>query len=84
VTNRFDQHVWINDIQESIAAFGGGGGSPPSLPQQPSAADPAVEKARKDALIAAQNARGRAQTLLTGGEGVTAAAPVQRKTLLGV
>lgn len=49
----------------------------------PTAADPAVEEARRKELLAAQKSKGRAATLLTGGDGDTSEAPVERKRLLG-
>lgn len=55
----------------------------PPMPAQPTKEDPAVEEARRKELIAAQKTRGRAATLLTGGEGDTTDAPVQTKRLLG-
>jgi hypothetical protein len=60
--------------------------SPPPLPQlplSPTLDDPAVEEARKGAQIAARNARGRAATILTGGQGLVGDVPVNKKTLLG-
>jgi hypothetical protein len=50
-------------------------------PPQPEAE--AVEEARNKVKLAAMRARGRESTLLTGGMGVSGAAPVQRKVLLG-
>ncbi len=60
--------------------------SPPSLPPPPPAPsreDPAVEEARRRQAIAARQARGRASTILTGGEGDASPAPAVRKALLG-
>jgi len=58
--------------------------SPPPAPAPvPSKDDPAVEEARRKELIAAQKARGRAASILTGGEGDTTDAPVTQKRLLG-
>ncbi len=60
--------------------------SPPSLPPPPPAPsreDPAVEEARRRQLRAARQARGRASTILTGGEGDVSPAPAIRKALLG-
>lgn len=59
--------------------------SPPPLPAPlaPTTEDPAVEVARKRAQRAAQNAKGRAATILTGGEGLTGDTPINKKTLLG-
>lgn len=63
--------------------FGGGPSAPQPAPAPPAQADPAVEAARQKELEAAMKARGRAATILTGGQGDTSAAPVERKTLLG-
>jgi len=49
----------------------------------PTPEDPAVEAARKRAQRAAQNAKGRAATILTGGQGLTGDTPINKKTLLG-
>lgn len=49
----------------------------------PTVADPAVEEARRKELLMASKARGRADTLLTGGAGDTSIAPLAKKTLLG-
>lgn len=78
--------------------FGGGGGSsspapaPPQVVYMPSVPEyipaptdttqevkDAAEKQRKAGIFA----KGRRSTLLTGGEGVTDTATVQRKSLLG-
>lgn len=59
---------------------------PPPPPPAPSRDDPAVEAARKRAVRAARNARGRSDTVLTGDRGLTGLAgdaPVTKKTLLG-
>lgn len=55
----------------------------PPPPPVPSRADPAVEAARKRAQIAARNAKGRAATILTGGQGLSGDTPANKKTLLG-
>lgn len=55
----------------------------PPVAAAPTAADPAVEESRRNALLAAQKQRGRAATLITGGDGDTTEAPIQRKRLLG-
>lgn len=52
-------------------------------PRVPTRDDPAVEAARKRAQIAARNAKGRAATILTGGQGLSGDAPTNKKTLLG-
>ena len=63
------------------------GSSKPKLPDPapppPQREDPDVQAARERELERNRLARGRRTTLLTGGEGVTEAAPVARKTLLG-
>jgi len=65
---------------------------PPPPPPVPTLADPAVEDARKRAQRAARNARGRAATILTDGQGVVDATRATgltgdplttKKTLLG-
>ena len=62
---------------------------PPPPPPAPTRDDPAVEAARKRAVIAARNARGRSATFLTGnrgiagGTGLSSDAPITKKTLLG-
>ena len=53
---------------------------PPSVP---TITDPAIEEARKKAAAQARLARGRSSTILTGGQGVTGAAPVEKPTLMG-
>ena len=55
---------------------------PPATPA-PSLDDPAIAAARKAEQAAAQKARGRAASLLTGGLGDTSEAPTTRKRLLG-
>jgi len=55
----------------------------PLPPPPPDPADPEIEAARKRAQIAARNAKGRAATILTGGRGLSADGPVNKKTLLG-
>ena len=64
------------------------GSSPPPVertPDPPSREDPAVEEARRREIQTARSARGRAQTLLTGGLGVSAGSTATRRTsLLGV
>ena len=45
--------------------------------------DPAVEEARRRQILAARQARGRAATILTGGEGDVSPVPAIRKALLG-
>lgn len=52
-------------------------------PPPPTRDDPAVDAARKRAQIAARNAKGRAATILTGGQGLSGDAPAHKKTLLG-
>jgi|AntAceMinimDraft_6_1070360.scaffolds.fasta_scaffold05616_4 hypothetical protein len=55
----------------------------PPAPPPPTPEDPEVEAARKRAHRAALNARGRAATILTGGQGLTGDTPANKKTLLG-
>lgn len=55
----------------------------PTAPPPPTPEDPAVEAARKRAQRAALNAKGRAATILTGGQGLTGDTPATKKTLLG-
>ncbi len=58
----------------------------PDLPAPepvPTAADPAVEEARRKELLASQKKRGSQAAILTSGDGDTSAAPVQTKRLLG-
>lgn len=57
--------------------------APPPPPPPPKREDPAVQQAASDALKRRRLARGRASTILTGGRGVTGAAPSARKKLLG-
>jgi hypothetical protein len=52
-------------------------------PPTDEAAQQAKEKAAADQRRAAQMAKGRATTILTGGEGVTGQAPVKLKELFG-
>jgi len=58
--------------------------APPPPPEPvPTPEDPAVDEARRKQALAARLRQGRAATILTGSLGVTDAAPVTRKTLLG-
>ena len=65
------------------------GGAPPVQSSQaveaPTREDPAIEEARRKAVVAARLSRGRASTQLTGpgGSGVIGPANVARKQLLG-
>jgi len=62
------------------------GAEPPPIPpvqEPPELTDPAVEEARRKERELLRRRRGRGSTILTGGLGVTEAAPVARKTLLG-
>lgn len=78
-------------IFETITGiFGAGGPEPkaPDLPVSPTSEDPAVAKKTQDALdqamSAERKARGRASTLVTGGQGITGASgSISRRTLLG-
>ncbi len=62
---------------------------PPPPPPAPTRDDPAVEAARKRAVTAARNARGRSATVLTGNRGLagrtglSSDTPITKKTLLG-
>jgi len=56
---------------------------PPPAPLPPTPEDPVVEAARKRAQRAAQHTKGRAATILTGGQGLTGDMPINKKTLLG-
>lgn len=57
---------------------------PPPPPPPPTITDPSVEEARRKAIEdSARKARGRASTILTGGQGDLSEAPVAKKTLLG-
>lgn len=47
------------------------------------ASDPAANAARTAALAAASRAKGRRDTLVTGGAGVEGDAPVKRQSLIG-
>lgn len=50
----------------------------------PTMSDPSVAEARRKAIEdSARKARGRASTILTGGQGDTSNAPVAKKSLLG-
>ena len=55
----------------------------PPAPPPPTPDDPAVEAARKRAQRAARLAKGRAATILTGGQGLTGDTSATKKTLLG-
>lgn len=71
--------------------YGGGGGKgstsapPPPPPPRPEAAEEqaAVESSREKERRRQAMAAGRESTMLTGGQGVTEAAPVATKSLLG-
>ena len=56
---------------------------PPPPPPPPTPEDPAVDEARRQALLARQAARGRAATVLTGARGVTTPGQTAVKRLLG-
>jgi len=56
-------------------------GNFPSVPQY---TDPAIQAAATAQATAAANAKGRASTILTSGQGDTSTATVQKKGLLGV
>jgi len=60
---------------------------PPPPPPSPVAEDPAVRASTNEQLRRAQaaqrNIRGRAATLLTGGQGVTGGSNLARRALLG-
>ena len=64
-------------------------GGAPSIQQQPAVAptreDPAIEEARRKAVIAARLSKGRSSTQLTGflGSGIIGPANIARKQLLG-
>lgn len=55
----------------------------PAPVQVPTREDPEVEEARRRAKVALSKSKGRAATILTGGEGLTGDAPTTKKTLLG-
>jgi len=57
--------------------------SVPTPPPAPSMADPAVEEARRKQIEAQKRAKGRASTILTGGQGDTTTPELGKKTLLG-
>ncbi len=56
---------------------------PPPPPPAPTREDPEVEQARRQAQTDARRQRGRAATVITGGQGTTQQAPVRTKRLLG-
>lgn len=73
-------------MQAVKGIFGGGSAKqilPPAPAPAPTPEDPAALEARRRTLSEQRQRRGRASTLLTGGQGVTGSAPVARKTLLG-
>lgn len=55
----------------------------PTPPDIPTRDDPAVKEAGKKERRRRLKAKGRSSTILTGGQGVTEAANIGRKTLLG-
>lgn len=55
----------------------------PTIPEPPEEDDASIEEERRKAVIGARKSKGRAASLLTGGEGATGTANVQRNTLLG-
>lgn len=57
--------------------------TPAPPPPVPSPINPVIQGAADDARIAASQAAGRASTILTSGQGVTAPPSAQKKTLLG-
>jgi hypothetical protein len=56
---------------------------PPPPPPPPERSDADVQAADTDERLRARLARGRAATILTGGQGDLAPAPTTAKTLLG-
>jgi len=63
-----------------------GGSSPPPIvytPPPPTVNDAEIQAAKAKEAELLRKQRGRKSTWLTGGEGVTEEAPLQRKTLLG-
>lgn len=56
---------------------------PPKRIKTPTLEDPQVQDSRRRQRVAAAQARGMDDTLLTGGAGVTGVAPAAIKTLLG-
>jgi len=57
--------------------------APAPEPKPPAADDAAVEATRREALKEAGQRRGRASTILTGGQGLLGDAPVRRPRLVG-
>jgi hypothetical protein len=56
----------------------------PPPPAAAAASDPAANAARTAAMVAASRAKGRRDTLVTGGRGVQGDAPVGRESLVGL
>lgn len=56
----------------------------PAPPPLPKFEDPEVIEARRRARITARKRQGRSESILTSGLGDVSAAPVERKTLLGL
>lgn len=54
----------------------------PAVTPAPTREDPAIEEARRAAIVRDRKAKGRASTIITGGVGVTDA-PVELSQLLG-
>lgn len=72
-----------DDCRGELVMFGGGSPTPPPVQAPPTLSDPAVAQAARQEQLNSARARGRAATLLTGGMGVTAPAPIAQKQLLG-
>lgn len=79
------------ELKPGGRVYGGGGGGKGSSPPPPAPA-PKPESAEEQAAVGASRDRerrrqamamGRESTMLTGGQGVTAAAPTATKSLLG-
>lgn len=80
-----DMPSW-SAVEKRMGGFLGGSSPPPppAAPAAPTFSDPAVTNAAREEQINAARARGRAATLLTGGQGqATGAAPTAQKFLLG-
>lgn len=79
------------ELKPGGRVYGGGGGGKGSTPPAPAPA-PKPESAEEQAAVSASRDRerrrqamamGRESTMLTGGQGVTTAAPTTTKSLLG-
>jgi hypothetical protein len=77
----FSSTLAVSDSMGGL--FGGSTPAPVAPAASPTLSDAAVTNAARQEQITAARTRGRAATILTGGQGTTTAAPTQAKVLMG-